>query len=128
MTSSDFNMLRQEAPRDVFQITDGTTPTEQALELANLTVWLRTLARQQKQADRDLEQLTGLYGDTIDCTDQRIQRIEQAYQTMAEGTRYVYDQVSTNKKIAETWVHSELAVAANAYQALMQEVWQAIIE
>jgi len=69
-----------------------------------------------------------LCGDTIDCTDQRIQRIEQAYQTMAEGTRYVYDQVSTNKKIAETWVHSELAVAANAYQALMQEVWQAIIE
>jgi len=68
--SSDFNMLRLEAPRDLLQITDGTTPPEQAIELANPAVWVRTLARQQKQAEKDLQQLTELCGNTIDKTDQ----------------------------------------------------------
>jgi len=40
MTSSDFNMLRLEAPRDLLQITDGTALPEQALELANPAVWV----------------------------------------------------------------------------------------
>jgi len=39
-TSSDFNMLRLEALRDLLQITDGTAPLEQALELANPAVWV----------------------------------------------------------------------------------------
>jgi len=62
MTSSDFNMLRLEAPWDLLQITDGVAPPEQALELANTGVWVRTMARQQKQAERDLQQLTELCG------------------------------------------------------------------
>jgi len=33
-------MLRLEAPRDLLQITDGTAPPEQALELANPAVWV----------------------------------------------------------------------------------------
>jgi len=57
-----------------------------------------------------------------------MQRIEEAYQTLVEGTRYVYDQVNTNEEIAEAWVHSELANAANAYQTLTQNVWQAILK
>jgi len=47
-----------------------------------------------------------------------MKRIEEAYQTLAEGTRFVYDWVHANEKIAEAWVHSELASAANAYQML----------
>ena len=97
-------MLRLEAPRDLLQITDGMAPPEQALELANPTVWVRTMARQQKQAERDLWQLTELCGNRIDKTDQRMIRIEEAYQTLAESTRYVYDRVYANEKIAEAWV------------------------
>jgi len=128
MTSSDFNMLRLEAPRDLLQITDGTTTMEQALELSNPVAWVRTMARQQKQAEKDLQQLTELCGNTIDKTDQRMVRIEEAYQTLAEGTKYVYDRVHANEEIAETWVRTELANAANAYQTLAQNVWQAILE
>jgi len=62
------------------------------------------MARQQKQAERDLWQLTELCGNTIDKTDQRMIRIEEAYQTLAESTRYVYDRVYANEKIAEAWV------------------------
>jgi len=121
-------MLRHEAPRDLLQITDGTAPPEQALEIANPTVWVRTLARQQKQEERDLWQLTELCGNTIDRTDQWMVRIEEAYQTLAEGIRYVYDRVHANEEIAETWIRTELVNAANAYQTLAQNVWQAILE
>jgi len=47
---------------------------------------------------------------------------------LAEGTRYVYDRVNANEEIAEAWVYTELANAANTYQTLAQSVWQAIIE
>jgi len=115
-TSSDFNMLRLEAPRDLLQISDGTPAPEQAIELANPAAWVRAMARQQRQDETDLRQLTELCGKTIDQTDQRMQRIEDAYRTLAEGTRYVYDRVNANEEIAEDWVHTELAHAANAYQ------------
>ena len=55
-------------------------------------------------------------------------QIEEAYQTLLEGTRYVYDRVNANEAIAEVWVRSELANAANAYQTLVQNVWQAILD
>jgi len=101
MTTSDFNMLRLEAPRDMLQITDGTTAAEQVVELANPAVWVRTLVRQQKQAEVDMRELIGLCGNTRDQTDQRMRQIEYAYQTLAEGTRYVYDQVNANQEIEE---------------------------
>ena len=98
------------------------------MELANPTVWLRTLAKQQKQAEEDLKELVRICGNMVDHTDQRIQRIEHAYQALAEGTRYVYDRCNANQEIEETWVRSELAAAANAYQTFTRNVWQAIIE
>ena len=127
-TSSDFNMLRLEAPRDLLQITDGTPRPEQAVEIANPAVWVRTLVHQQQQAENDLQRLTELCGDAYDRTDRRTWEIEQAYQTLAEGTRYVYDRVNANEQIAEEWIRSELSKAANTYQSLARNVWQAIIE
>ena len=123
-------MLRLEAPRDLLQITDGMTtqPQEQSVELANPTVWLRTLVKQQKQAEEDLRELVRICGNTVDHTDQRIQCIEHAYQALAEGTRYVYDRCKANQEIEGTWVRSELAAAANAYQTFTRNVWQAIVE
>ena len=126
--SSDFNMLWLEAPRDVRQITDGTRPEEEGVEIVNPATWVRTLVWQQQQAESDLRRLTEVCGNTIDHTDQRIQRIERAYQSLAEGTRYVYDRMGANEEIAEIWVHSELASTANAYQTFAREVWQAIVE
>ena len=72
MASTDFNMLRLEAPRDMLQITDGTEPTEEALEVTNPATWLRALVKQQKQAERDLARLVSLCGNTIDHNDQKI--------------------------------------------------------
>jgi len=46
---------------------------------------------QQRQAESDLQWLTVLCGDPYDRTDRRTREIEQAYQTLAEGTMYVYD-------------------------------------
>jgi len=128
MTSSDFNMLRLEAPHDLLQITDGTPRPEQAVEIAIPAVWVRTLVHQQQQAESDLKRLIKLCGDAYDRTDRRMREIEQAYQTLAEGTRYVYDRVNANEKIAEEWIRSKLSKAANAYQSLARNVWQAIIE
>ena len=127
-TSSDFNMLRLEAPRDLLQITDIASGPEPAVEIANPAVWVRTLVRQQRQAERDLKWLTELCGDAYDKTDRRTREIEKAYQTLAEGTRYVYDRPNANEKIAEEWIRSELVSAANAYQSLATNVWQAILE
>jgi len=90
-TSSDLNMLRLEAPRDLLQITDGTPRPEQVVEIANPALWVRTLVRQQQQAKSDLQWLTELCGNPYDRTDRRTREIEQVYQTLAEGTRYVYD-------------------------------------
>ena len=120
--SSDFNIRRLEAPKDVLQITVGTRPAEEAVEVANPAVWLRTLVRQQRQAEADYQQLTELCGNAIDHTDQRIQRIEQAYQELSDGTRYIYDRVSANEEVAEAWIRSELATAANAYQTFRANV------
>jgi len=90
-SSSDFNIFRLEVPRDLLQITDGTQAPEQAIEVANPAIWIRTLARQQRQAENNLRQLTQLCGNMIDRTDQRMRQIEEAYQTLTEGTQYVYD-------------------------------------
>jgi len=90
-------MLCLEAPRDLLQITDRTPALEQVIEVANPAVWVRTMARQQQQAENDLQQLTQLYGNTIDRTDQQMKQIEKAYQMLVEGTRYVYDQVNANE-------------------------------
>jgi len=128
MISLDFNILQLEAPRDLLQITDRTPRPEQAVEIANPAVWVRTLVHQQRQAESDLQRLTELCSDTYDRTDRRTREIEQAYQTLAEGTRYVYDRVNANEKIAEEWIRSELSKAVNAYQFLTRNVWQAIIE
>jgi len=128
MASTDINMVRLEAPRDLRQITDGIPAPDQAIEVANPAIWLRSMVRQQRQAKNDLRQLTQLCGNTIDRTDQRMLQIEEAYQTLLQGTRYVYDRVNANEEIADARVRSELANAANAYQTLAQNVWQAILE
>jgi len=128
MASTDFNMLRLEAPRNVLQITDGTEQAEETLEVANPATWLRALAKQQKQAEQDLAQLVHLCGNTVDHADQRIQQIEQAYRDLSDGTRYVYDRLSANQRITGEWIRSELAGAASAYQAFAHNVWGAIIE
>ena len=127
-TTSDFNMLRLEAPRDLVQITNGTDPTEEAVEISNPASWVRSLVHQQQQAEDDLRQLQELCGTTIDRTDRRIRAIERAYYTLAQGTRYVYERIQAGEDIAEVWVRNELAAAANAYQTFARQVWQAIIE
>ena len=126
-TTSDFNMLRLEAHRNLLQITKGANTEEEVLELRNPTSWVRTLVRWQEQAERDLQQLVELCGGTVDRSNRRIRDIETAYYTLGQGTRYVYERVQAGENIAEEWVRNELVVAANAYQSFAQDVWKEII-
>jgi len=67
-TSSDFNMLRLEAPQDMLQIKkDEETQT---VEIANPVDWIRAIVNQQHQAEQDIRQLMEVCGDTVDRTDQ----------------------------------------------------------
>jgi len=71
-TSSDFNMLRLEAPRDLLQITDGASGPEPAVEIANPAVWVRTPVRQQWQAKATYNGLRSCAGTpTIKWTGER---------------------------------------------------------
>jgi len=121
-------MLRLEAPRDVRQIRDGTEPMDEVVEVENPAGWVRSLVHQQEQAEADLRQLWEVSGSALDRTNQRIQDIERAYMTLAQGTQYVYDRIRNQENIAESWVRNELAAAANAYQNLAQQVWQEIFD
>jgi len=47
-------MLRLEACWDLLKISDRSLAPEQAVELANDTFWVLTMARQQRQAEKDL--------------------------------------------------------------------------
>jgi len=62
-------MLRLEAPQDLLQITDGALGPEPAVEIANPAVWVRTLVRQQRQAECNLQWRTELCGDAYNKTD-----------------------------------------------------------
>ena len=127
-TTSDFNMLRLEAPRGLLQITNDEEPSAEALEIANPLEWMRALANHQQQAEQDLRQLVEACGNTVDRTDRRIRRIEAAYGRLAQEAQYVYERIEAKEQIAEEWVRNELMVAANAYQAFTRQVWEAIIE
>jgi len=127
-TTSDYNMLRLEAPRGLLQITNDEESQEEALEIANPVGWMRAMANHQQQAELDLRQLLDLCGNTMDRTDGRIRRIEAAYNRLMQGAQYVYEQLDAKELISGEWVRNELMVAANAYQAFTRQVWEAIID
>jgi len=127
-TSSDYNMLRLEAPRGLLQITNDEEATAEVLEIANPVGWMRAMANHQQQAEQDLRQLLDLCGNMMDQTDRRIRRIEAAYNRLAHGAQSVYEQMEAKEQISGDWVRNELMVAANAYQAFTRQVWEAIIE
>jgi len=68
-TSSDYNMLRLEAPRGLLQITNDKEPQEETLEIANPVGWMRAMANHQQQAEQDLRQLMDVCGNTLDHMD-----------------------------------------------------------
>jgi len=127
-TTSDYNMLRLEAPRGLLQITNDEETEEEALEIANPVGWMRAMANHQQQAEQDLRQLMDVCGNTLDHTDRRIRRIEAAYNRLAQGAQYVYEQMEAKEQISGNWVRNELMVSANAYQMFTRQVWEAIIE
>jgi len=49
-TSSEYNMLRLEAPRGLLQITNDEEPQEETLEIANPVGWMQAMANHQQQA------------------------------------------------------------------------------
>jgi len=127
-TTSDYNMLRLEAPHGLLQITNDEEPQEEALEIANPVGWMWAMANHQQQAEQDLRQLMDVCGNTLDHTDRRIRRIEAAYNRLAQGAQYVYEQMEAKEQISGDWVRNELMISANAYQIFTRQVLGAIIE
>ena len=113
--SSDFNMLRLEAPRPIAMITAGTRSAEH-VESASPATWIRCLVRHQTQAERDLHQLFEACGNQFDRQDRRMVAIEAAYNELSDGARYLYEQTQNNVRVSEDWIRTELATTANAYQ------------
>jgi len=68
-TTSDYFILRLEAPRGLLQITNDEEAEEEALEIANPVAWMRAMANHQQQAEQDLRQLMDVCGNTLDRTD-----------------------------------------------------------
>jgi len=108
-------MLRLEAPRGLLQITNDEETTEEILEIANPVGWMRAMANHQQQAEQDLRQQLDLCGNMMDRTDRHVRRIEAAYNRLAQGAQYVYEQMEAKEQISGDWVRNELMVAANAY-------------
>ena len=127
-TSSEYNILRLEAPRGLLQITNDEETQEETLEIANPVRWMRAMANHQQQAEQDLRQLIDVCGNTLDHTDRRIRWIEAAYNRLAQGAQYVYEQMEAKEQISGDLVRNELMVSTNAYQAFTRQVWEAIIE
>jgi hypothetical protein len=89
-STTDFNMLRLEAPRDILQITAGTYSTDH-MEIVSPSTWLRYLVRHQTQGERDIKPLFEVYGNFLDQNDQRIVNIEAAYNEHMNGIHYIYE-------------------------------------
>jgi len=90
-------MLRLEAPPCLLQITNDEETSEEVLEIANPVGWMRSMANHQQQAEQDLHQLMDLCGNTMDRRDRRIRRIEAAYNHLAHGAQYVYEQMEAKE-------------------------------
>ena len=121
-------MLRLEAPQDLLQIKNDEETQTEVMEIANPVDWMRAIVNQQCQTEQDLRQLMDLWGNTVDRTDHRIQRIEKAYYELSQGTQYVYERMEAKEEIAEAWVRNEIMAAANVYQTFTRQVWEVIIE
>ena len=113
LVSSDFNMLRLEAPRNLLQITAGTQSTEH-VDIASPASWVRCLVHHQTQAELDLWPLYEACGNKFDRTDARMVAIEAAYNELAGGAQYLYEQTQNNVRVSEEWIRTELATTANA--------------
>jgi len=127
-TSSEYNILRLEAPRGLLQITNDEETQEETQEIANPVRWMRAMANHQQQAEQDLRQLIDVCGNTLDHTDRRIRWIEAAYNRLAQGAQYVYEQMEAKEQISGDLVRNELMGSTNACQAFTKQVWEAIIE
>jgi hypothetical protein len=127
-TFSDVDMLRLEAPVTQLQITDGSGPTQAALEIVRPISWVQSIIHQHHQTQQDLRQLYEPYGRALDQSDRQIRHIEQAYDTLYRGTLYIYERVAANEVASHQWLQTELSNAANTYQTFSREVWQAIVE
>jgi len=125
LVSTDFNVLRLEAPHNLLQITEGTRSTEH-VEIASLATWVRYLVRHQTQAERDLRQLYKACSNKFDQSNPQMAAIEQAYEELAKRARYLYEQTHNHIPVSEDWIRTELATTTNAYQTFSQKVWEGI--
>jgi hypothetical protein len=116
-----------EYPCTQLQITDGTSPSQPVLEITRPASWVRTIVHQHEQAQQDLRQLYEACGNQFDQSDYRIRQIERAYETLYQGTLYIYEQARVQGEASHDWLQTELTRTANAYQTFQRQVWEAMV-
>ena len=125
--SSNVDMLRLEYPRSITEIVEFTVVNDETVEVHDPPVWMTQMIHQYTSARRDLVRLYEACGNTFDRNDRRIRDIEQNYQVLADGIRYVYDQAKSDSVVTRDWIQTELTATAQATQEMSQQLWQVIL-
>jgi len=124
--SSNVDMLRLEYPRTLTEVVQYTAVDDESVEVREPPMWMRQMIHQYTQAKRDLIRMYDACGQNLDRNDRRILDIEQNYEVLAEGIRYVYKQAKSDSVATREWIQTELTATAQATQELAQQLWEVI--
>jgi len=118
--SFNVDMLRLEYPRTLTEVVQYTAVEDESVEVREPPMWMRQMIHQYTQAKRDLIRMYDACGQNLDRNDRRILDIEQNYEVLAEGIRYVYKQAKSDSVATREWIQTELTATAQTMQELAQ--------
>ena len=124
--SSNVDMLRLEYPRTITEVVEYTASNDESIEIREPPMWMRQMIHQYTAIRRDLLRMYDACGKNLDRDDRRIRDIEQNYQVLVDGIRYVYEQARSDSVATREWIQTELTATAQATQELSQQLWQVI--
>jgi hypothetical protein len=120
-------MLRLEYPQTADEAINDEEPGNETVDILKPANWLRQMAQQQQQAQRDLQRLRQVCGGQFNRDDRRIRAIERQYTILFNGMRYIYEQAKSDCTASPEWLQTELMAVAQAAQAFTDDVWETII-
>jgi hypothetical protein len=89
--SSTVNLLRLEHPHRTNNVYNDTYPSNDSVEIHEPDSWLRQLAYQPQLAQTDLQRFCQICGGEFNRNNRHIHSIEQSYEALLQGIRYVYE-------------------------------------
>jgi hypothetical protein len=124
---SNIAVLRLEYPQTADEVLEHAEPRPERVDIRDPPGWLRQLVYQHERAKRDFQQFYELNGNRLERHEPRTRVIEQNYDIIYQGLRYLYDQGKKNDSASREWIQTELAHIASAAQCFTQDIWKAMI-